>query len=272
MRRLAVLLLWVASLPVALAAAGGADLSGTWTSPVPSTHGGTTIQVTQTGTTITWTGGPNDKAWVQEYTGTLSGSTFSGEFQQDAPGVTPQRYHGSISGVVRSPCRLDLTSVEQAGQVTLTDVPFFKAGCEAKPVPVRFSVRARLVHYSQGKVSFFAVLTGSGRLLAKQPDGNGDAAIFEVATSELRLRIGAGGGPAKDVELRVRPGGSYRAREHAASLHVEVVDSDSPSCPRNAHGTLTLRRPAGAELAGVCRGSASALYWAGSEHVALSLG
>jgi hypothetical protein len=112
-----------------MAGAGGTSLSGNWTSGVPSDHGGTTIQITQTGTTIKWTGGPNDKAWVQEYTGTLSGSSFSGAFQQDAPGVTPKRYHGTISGVVHDPCHIELTSVEQSGQKTLTSVPFTKTGC-----------------------------------------------------------------------------------------------------------------------------------------------
>src|SRR5205814_1276759 len=84
---------------------------------------------------------------VQEYAGTLTGSTFSGEFHQDAPGVEPQRYSGSISGTVEDGCHLVLTSVVQNGQETLTHVPFTKTACETeKPFRIRFSFRARGGH------------------------------------------------------------------------------------------------------------------------------
>ena len=132
-----------------MAATGGASLSGTWTSATPSEHGGTTIQLTQTGTTIKWTGGPNDKAWVQEYTGALSGSSFSGEFQQDAPGVTPQRYHGEITGVVHDDCHIELTSVTQSGQKTLTAVSFTRSGCTTT-TPTRTATVGKI----EGEVEF----------------------------------------------------------------------------------------------------------------------
>jgi len=108
------------------AASRFANLTGTWTNPIGV---GTTIAITQSGSTIKWTGGPDNHAWIQTFEGTLVGASFSGEFFQDAPGVTPPRYHGTIDATVLDSCHIKLLRVVQAGQATVSNVTFTKQGC-----------------------------------------------------------------------------------------------------------------------------------------------
>ena len=63
------------------------DLTGTWTD-----KGGTTsLTLQQAGNTLTWEGGPSNRAWIQSFSGTLGGSAFSGTFVQDAPAGSVRR-------------------------------------------------------------------------------------------------------------------------------------------------------------------------------------
>jgi hypothetical protein len=101
------------------------DLTGAWTDKARTTS----LTLKQSGTTLTWRGGPNNRAWIQNFTGTLSGSGFSGTFRQDAPGVSPQRYHGTMTAVVIDSCHFRFTSIVQAGWPTLKDIEFEKLPC-----------------------------------------------------------------------------------------------------------------------------------------------
>lgn len=108
------------------------DLSGAWTD-----KGGTTsLTLQQAGNTLTWHGGPNNRAWIQSFRGTLGGSAFSGVFVQDAPGVTPQRYHGTMTARVVDSCHFVFTSIVQAGMPTVSGVEFVKRPCTTVPPPV----------------------------------------------------------------------------------------------------------------------------------------
>lgn len=114
---------------IAIGGAGGAaassyDLSGYW-----SDGAGTSLTLQQSGTSLTWKGGPDSRAWIQEFTGTLEGSSFSGTFEQDAPGVTPQRYHGRMTADVLDHCHFRFTAIVQAGMPTVTGIVFTKTPC-----------------------------------------------------------------------------------------------------------------------------------------------
>ena len=108
------------------------DLTGVWTDKA----GTTSLTLKQSGTTLTWRGGPHNGAWIQNFTGTLSGSTFSGTFRQDAPGVSPQRYHGTMDAVVLDNCHFRFTAIRQAGWPTLTNIEFRKSPCTTAIAPV----------------------------------------------------------------------------------------------------------------------------------------
>jgi hypothetical protein len=108
------------------------DLTGVWTDKA----GTTSLTLKQSGTTLTWRGGPHNRAWIQNFTGTLSGSRFSGTFRQDAPGVSPQRYHGTMEAVVIDNCHFRFTAIRQAGWPTLTNIGFRKSPCTSAIAPV----------------------------------------------------------------------------------------------------------------------------------------
>lgn len=110
------------------------DLSGSWT----DTGRTTSLRLQQSGNTLTWQGGPNNRAWLQSFRGTIGGSSFSGTFVQDAPGVTPQRYRGTMTARVVSSCHFVFTSIVQAGMPTVSGIEFVKRPCTDVPpvVPI----------------------------------------------------------------------------------------------------------------------------------------
>jgi hypothetical protein len=108
------------------------DLNGAWTDKA----GTTSLTLQQSGNTLTWQGGPNNRAWIQSFRGTLGGSTFSGTFVQDAPGVSPQRYHGTMTARVIDSCHFVFTSIVQAGMPTVSGIEFVKNPCTTVPAPV----------------------------------------------------------------------------------------------------------------------------------------
>lgn len=140
MRRHTVTLVVLVPLAAALVAGCGGgkraippahDLTGTWTN---SAGGGTTLVLTQHGSTLTWVGGPNDKAWVQFFNGKVVGDGFSGTFAQDAPGTVPQRFHGSMQAQINDNCHFTFTKIAQRGEPVLSNVVFTKATCgQAQP-------------------------------------------------------------------------------------------------------------------------------------------
>ena len=107
------------------------DLTGAWTDKA----GTTSLTLKQSGNALTWQGGPNNRAWIQNFSGTLNGSGFSGTFWQDAPGVSPQRYHGTMTAVVIDSCHFRFTSIVQAGMPTLTGIEFRKSPCTTVIAP-----------------------------------------------------------------------------------------------------------------------------------------
>ena len=120
---LATVVCLLAAVGTGSAASHFSNLTGTWTNPAGV---GTTIAITQTGNAIKWTGGPDNHAWIQTFAANLVGASFSGEFFQDAPGVTPPRYHGRIDGTVLDSCHIKLLRVIQTrhgGDQPLDDVP-----------------------------------------------------------------------------------------------------------------------------------------------------
>ena len=108
------------------------DLTGAWTDKA----GTTSLRLQQSGNTLTWQGGPNNRAWIQSFRGTLGGSSFSGVFVQDAPGVSPQRYHGTMTARVVDSCHFVFTSIVQAGMPTVSGIEFVKSPCTTVPPPV----------------------------------------------------------------------------------------------------------------------------------------
>lgn len=108
------------------------DLTGAWTDKA----GTTSLRLQQSGNTLTWQGGPNNRAWIQSFRGTLGGSSFSGGFVQDAPGVSPQRYHGTMTARVTDSCHFVFTSIVQAGMPTVSGIEFVKSPCTTVPPPV----------------------------------------------------------------------------------------------------------------------------------------
>lgn len=135
MRRHGSSLIALVFLAAVLAGCGGShaappahDLTGTWTNAAGV---GTTLVMTQHGSTLTWVGGPNDKAWVQFFNGKVSGNAFSGKFAQDAPGVVPQRFHGTMEATINDDCHFTFTKIAQRGEPELTNIVYTKATCTA---------------------------------------------------------------------------------------------------------------------------------------------
>ncbi|MGH3064870.1 MAG: hypothetical protein ACRDOF_01080, partial [Gaiellaceae bacterium] len=84
---------------------------------------------------ITWTGGPNNRAWIQTFKGTITddphyGPTFSGTFRQDESGREPPRYHGTMKAQIQASCKFVFLSIVQAGQPTLSNIHFEKQPCD----------------------------------------------------------------------------------------------------------------------------------------------
>src|SRR6266540_2390494 len=123
-------------------ASSGGNLTGDWSSPLPSELGGTSLALTQSGSTITWQGGPNDRSWVQKFTGELSGDTISGSFEQDVPGRTPARYHGTITARVIDSCHFKTILVRQPGVPDTGGAMFTKSPCAKTAISGSWQVRA----------------------------------------------------------------------------------------------------------------------------------
>ena len=144
------------------------DLSGTWTN---SAGVGTTLVLTQQRATLTWVGGPNNKAWVQYFNGTVSGSAFSGAFVQDAPGVIPQRFHGKMEARINDACHFTFTKVAQQGQKIVSNLVFTKATCpSAQP--------ALTLAFAQGR---FTPKVSSGARVTFCNDGTITNKLFTTA-------------------------------------------------------------------------------------------
>lgn len=152
------------------------DLTGTWTN---SAGVGTTLVLTQQHSTLTWVGGPNNKAWVQYFNGSVSGSAFSGTFVQDAPGVIPQRFHGKMEAQVNDACHFTFTKIAQQGQKIVKNVVFTKATCPtAQPnltlafAQGRFTPKvssgARITFCNDGTITNRLFATGHGNAFGGQ--------------------------------------------------------------------------------------------------------
>lgn len=106
------------------------NLTGAWSTP------GTHLVLAQSGNTISWTGGPDNRAWIQTFKGTLAsdpklGTIFTGTFQQDEPGRSPPRYHGTMKAQVEDSCHFRFITIEQAGMPTIGNILFTKSPCPA---------------------------------------------------------------------------------------------------------------------------------------------
>jgi hypothetical protein len=130
----------VVAVGVAVVSSAGAgvsshyDLTGHWRTR------GTSLTLTQSGRVITWNGGPDNRAWIQTFKGTISndptyGPSFSGTFWQDEPGHLPPRYHGSMKAQIRDSCEFVFLSIVQAGQPTLSNIYFDKEPCTVTTTP-----------------------------------------------------------------------------------------------------------------------------------------
>jgi hypothetical protein len=117
-------------------ATGGYNLSGVWKNPDGP---GTTLVLRQTGRVITWQGGPNNHAWIQNFSGVLAlpDNTFSGTFWQDEPKRNPQRYHGHMEARIEDSCHFRFTLITQDRQPTLHDGLFTKTPCTLSTPPAK---------------------------------------------------------------------------------------------------------------------------------------
>jgi hypothetical protein len=164
------LLIAVGSAAVSSAGAGAGvsslhNLTGHWTTE------GTSLTLKQSGRVITWTGGPDNRAWIQTFKGTISedryGPTFSGTFQQDEPGRLPPRYSGTMKARIRDSCNFEFLSIVQAGQPTLSDIHFNKVPCVVRTKPLS---RLNLILYKKRFVP------DSGRRAPARPHLNASSA------------------------------------------------------------------------------------------------
>jgi hypothetical protein len=161
------------------AAAPAYNLTGVWTSPSPGDRGGTRIKLRQRGITLFWTGGPNDRAWIQTFEGKLHGATFSGEFKQDAPDISPPRYRGTMTAAVLDSCRFRFTSIVQEGMPTLSGIVFTKEHCTLGHYRFGFRIANRATTLSAGSSGSFT--TGG------QPDRYGSVDVTAVKARNLSL-------------------------------------------------------------------------------------
>src|SRR5262249_18622015 len=78
---------------------------------------GDTWELRQSGSALSWFAHSRDgREWAHDFTGTITGDTFTGTYQ-DRPGYV-RHFHGTISGTIRSTCRIDLVlTVVENGDV-----------------------------------------------------------------------------------------------------------------------------------------------------------
>ncbi len=132
MRLSAVCALLVATAAIAGAARGATwNLTGTWEG-----SGGTEMQLRQSGSTVMWFAHSGDNtSWAHDYTGTISGSTISGTFQ-DRPGFSVHN-HGTITARIDDGCHFVITGVStNGGPLGPGGERFAKLGCALTPAPV----------------------------------------------------------------------------------------------------------------------------------------
>jgi hypothetical protein len=127
MRLLGVCALFVAAAAAASIGATGAtlpSLSGRWDG-----SGGTEMQLSQSGGTVTWFAHSSDNtSWAHDFTGTLSGTSISGTFR-DRPGFAVHNY-GAITARVEDACHLLITGLSiNGGPMGPGGERFTKAGC-----------------------------------------------------------------------------------------------------------------------------------------------
>jgi hypothetical protein len=157
------------------------NLTGRWYSPLPPERNGTTVELTQSGNTIRWSGGPNDRAWLQEFNGSLNGNVFSGEFSQHAPGEA-QIYRGSLSAQVINECEFRTLHVVQPGQADAGGATFTKTPCPPPPAGhynFGFRLATRSLDLSAGDHGSFTT-TG-------QPDTSGTVAISSLSAKPFKV-------------------------------------------------------------------------------------
>lgn len=201
------------------------NLTGHWTTE------GTSLTLKQSGRVITWTGGPDNRAWIQTFKGTISedryGPTFSGTFQQDEPGRLPPRYSGTMKARIRDSCNFEFLSIVQAGQPTLSDIHFNKVPCVVTTKPLS---RLNLILYKKRFVpdsgqtsscpsSFECVIrNGAVVSICNRDDFNHDP--FALASGNRF------GGPNGRVFLK--PGNCYQRRfvnNGTQAIQVKIYDA-----------------------------------------------
>ena len=212
------------------------NLSGTWTSPLPKERSGTSLTLTQSGSTITWRGGPNDRAWIQTFSGRLSGDSITGTFQQDAPGVSPPRYHGTMTIHVRDKCHFEFTSIVQAGMPTVKGVVFTKAGCTtAATVAYTWSA-----HFQRADRDLVTLVRGAGRFQATA------GTIGGGSVGQLTIRFSNRKRPADNAVWTIKLSGPGRYRPPKGSdsgyseFRASVSATPRSSCPKWPVGRLGL--------------------------------
>src|SRR5262249_31456256 len=83
------------------------------------------------------------REWAHDFTGTITGDTFTGTYQ-DRPGYV-RHFHGTISGTIRSTCHIDLvlTVVENGdvvhGPITRACPPGTSTTPTTSPAPLTFT-------------------------------------------------------------------------------------------------------------------------------------
>jgi hypothetical protein len=110
------------------------QLTGLWQG-----SGGNTIQLRQSGTTISWLSHAASKTlWAHDFTGTISANVISGRFQ-DRPGYTLHN-SGTISARVIDRCHLVITGVAvDGGPTSAGGEQFTRIPCPSptpEPVPI----------------------------------------------------------------------------------------------------------------------------------------
>lgn len=179
-RRLVVNALALLLMGVAAGAGGAAgptyDLNGAWTDKGRTTS----LRLEQSGNTLAWQGGPNNRAWIQSFRGTLGGTAFSGTFVQDAPGVSPQRYHGTMTARVIDSCHFVFTSIVQAGMPTVSGIEFIKRPCTTVPAPVpiatvsngcgggEWKLWVKFLNFLANTSTYYDTPSGTANLMAHQ--------------------------------------------------------------------------------------------------------
>jgi len=121
----------LAAMLLLTSAAEARDLSGNWT----GSHG-TTMELTQSGSSIEWTASSSDrKDWVHDFAGAVSADAISGHFT-DRPGYKAHAT-GKITAHVVDDCHLRIDVAAVDGGPTYDDgESFTKIPCSATPVPI----------------------------------------------------------------------------------------------------------------------------------------